>query len=57
MPLTDAPGKARQLYEARRDRTAIEPFTDGDPDLTMADGYAVQAELTKLLLADGMRNG
>jgi 2-keto-4-pentenoate hydratase len=53
MPLTDAPGKARQLYLARRDRVAIAPFTDADPDLTMADGYAVQSELTKLLLADG----
>jgi 2-keto-4-pentenoate hydratase len=53
MPLTDAPGKARALYQARRDRVAIEPFTDADPDLTMADGYAVQSELTRLLLADG----
>ena len=53
MPLTDAPAKARALYEARRDRVPIEPFTDTDPDLTMADGYAVQAELTRLLLADG----
>jgi 2-keto-4-pentenoate hydratase len=53
MPLTDAPGKARALYDARRSRIAIEPFTDADPDLTMADGYAVQSELTKLLLADG----
>jgi len=55
MPLTDAPGKARALYEARRTRRAIEPFTDADPDLTMADGYAVQRELTALLLADGDR--
>lgn len=53
MPLTDAPAKARALYEARRDRVPIAPFTDTDPDLTMADGYAVQAELTRLLLADG----
>lgn len=53
MPLTDAPGKARLLYDARRTRTAIAPFTDAEPDLTMADGYAVQSELTRLLLADG----
>jgi 2-keto-4-pentenoate hydratase len=53
MPLTDAAGKARELYEARRQRRAIAPFTDADPDLTMADGYAVQSELTRLLLADG----
>jgi 2-keto-4-pentenoate hydratase len=55
MPLTDVPGKARALYEARRTRQAIEPFTDADPDLGMADGYAVQQELVKLLLADGDR--
>ena len=55
MPLTDVPGKARALYEARRTRQQIEPFTDADPDLGMADGYAVQKELTSLLLADGDR--
>src|SRR5437762_11712658 len=55
MPLTDAPGKARALYEARQTRQHIEPFTDADPDLGMADGYAVQQELVKLLLADGHR--
>ncbi len=53
MPLTDVTGKAQALYDARRDRVAIAPFTDADPDLTMADGYAVQSELTRLLLADG----
>ena len=31
MPMTDAPGKARALYDARRDRVPIEPFTDDDP--------------------------
>jgi len=55
MPLTDVAGKARALYEARRTRQAIAPFTDADPDLGMADGYAVQQELTRLLLADGDR--
>lgn len=55
MPITDPAGKARLLYEARRDRRAIEPFTDEDDTLTMADGYAVQAELTRLLVADGDR--
>ena len=53
MPITDVEGKARALYDARRDRIAIAPFTDDDPTLGMADGYAVQAELTRLLLADG----
>jgi 2-keto-4-pentenoate hydratase len=53
MPVTDAPQKARALYEARRTRVPIAPFTDADPSLGMADGYAVQQELIKLLLADG----
>ncbi len=53
MPLTDVTGKARALYEARRTRQPIEPFTDADPDLGMADGYAVQQQLTGMLLADG----
>jgi 2-keto-4-pentenoate hydratase len=55
MPITDPAGKARALYDARRDRRAIPPFTDEDASLTMADGYAVQAELTRMLLAGGDR--
>jgi 2-keto-4-pentenoate hydratase len=55
MPLTDAPAKARALYDARRTRVPIPPFTDADPTLGMADGYAVQRELIELLLADGDR--
>lgn len=53
MPLTDPEAKARLLYEARRSGTAIPPFTDDDPALTMADGYAVQRELTRMILDDG----
>ena len=53
MPVTDAAAKARALYDARRTRTPIAPFTDDDPSLTMADGYAIQRELVPLLLADG----
>ncbi len=55
MPVSDAPAKARALYDARRTRVPIPPFTDDDPTLTMADGYAIQAELVPLLLADGDR--
>ncbi len=63
MPTTDAPGvvpdiviaRARALYDARRNRVPIPPFTDADPSLGMADGYAVQQELLALLLADGDR--
>ncbi len=53
MPLTDVPGKAKALYEARRDRKAIEPFTDTEPDLGMADGYAIAQQLTSMLVSDG----
>jgi 2-keto-4-pentenoate hydratase len=53
MPITDVQGKAQALFEARRSRRAIAPFTDDDPTLTMADGYAVQAELTRLILDAG----
>lgn len=45
--------KAQALYQARRTRTAIDPFTDAEPDLGLTDGYAVQKELVDLLLADG----
>jgi 2-keto-4-pentenoate hydratase len=55
MPVTDAPAKARALYDARRTRVPIPPFTDEDPTLGMADGYAIQRELIELLLADGDR--
>ncbi|GAA4860956.1 2-keto-4-pentenoate hydratase [Actinomycetospora straminea] len=60
MAVTDAPvdpikAKARALFEARRTRVPIPPFTDSEPDLGMADGYAIQQELVPLLLADGDR--
>jgi 2-keto-4-pentenoate hydratase len=53
MPVTDPAAKARALYDARRSRRPIPPFTDDDPTLGMADGYAIQRELVPLLLADG----
>ncbi len=53
MPLTDVSGKARALYQARQSRQAIEPFTDADPDLGMADGYAIAQQLTSMLVNDG----
>ena len=51
--MKDPREKARALYDARRTRTPIPPFTDAEPALGMADGYAVQRELIDLLLADG----
>jgi 2-keto-4-pentenoate hydratase len=53
--VTDPAGKARALYEARRTLVPIPPFTDADPGLGIADGYAIQRELVPLLLADGDR--
>jgi 2-keto-4-pentenoate hydratase len=47
--------RARDLYRARRTRTPIPPFTDDEPALGMADGYAIQQRLTDMLLADGDR--
>ncbi|GCE00799.1 2-keto-4-pentenoate hydratase [Embleya hyalina] len=47
--------RARRLYEARATRKPIPPFTDEDPGLGMADGYAIQRELVAMLLADGER--
>ena len=55
MPVSDAAAKARALYDARRTRIPIPPFTDDEPDLDMADGYAIQQELVPLLLAEGDR--
>src|SRR5690242_6672964 len=49
----DVMTKARALYEARRTRTPIAPFTDDEPHLTIDDGYAIQQALIPLLLADG----
>lgn len=51
--LTDPVAKATALYEARRTRRPIEPFTAAEPDLTMADGYRIQQELVAMLLDDG----
>ena len=49
----DALEKAKQLYTARRGRVPVPPFTDADPTLGADEGYLIQQELVKLLLADG----
>lgn len=49
----DAERMAMALYQARRTRVPIAPFTDTRPTLGAADGYAVQRKLTELLIADG----
>ncbi len=53
MPIADSAAAARTLYEARRTGVPVAPFTDTDPGLGMADGYAVQQHLVRMLLGDG----
>jgi len=55
MPTADPAAAASILYEARRTGIPVEPFTDNDPSLGLADGYAVQQHLVRMLLADGDR--
>ena len=51
----DARAMARQLYEARRTGVPVQPFTDADPTLGADEGYLIQQELVRLLIADGDR--
>jgi 2-keto-4-pentenoate hydratase len=53
--LTDAEARhhALRLLEARDSGVAIEPFTDAQPELGMADGYAIQTHLVSALLERG----
>ena len=53
MPIADPAVAAKALYEARRTGVPIAPFTDSDPSLGIADGYAVQQHLAAMLAADG----
>lgn len=55
MTLTDDQARAHadQLLQARDTGVPIAPFTDADPSLGMADGYAIQTHLVSSLLARG----
>jgi 2-oxo-hept-3-ene-1,7-dioate hydratase len=44
---------ARRLYVARKSRTQVRHLSREFPQMTIADGYAVQREWVKLELADG----
>ncbi len=44
---------ARELYTARKTRTAVRHFSQRFPQMTVDDGYAVQREWVKLEQADG----
>jgi len=53
--LTDEQARtfANALYEARESLTPIAPFTEEQPELGMADGYAIQQHLVSRLVDDG----
>jgi 2-oxo-hept-3-ene-1,7-dioate hydratase len=44
---------ARQLYQARKTRTALRHFSAQHPGMTVEDGYAIQRAWVALELADG----
>src|SRR5450631_322812 len=44
---------ARELYEARKTRTALRHFSRRFPQMTIEDGYAIQRAWVALELADG----
>lgn len=44
---------ARQLYEARKNRTPLRHFSKQHPGMTIDDGYAIQRAWVALELADG----
>jgi 2-oxo-hept-3-ene-1,7-dioate hydratase len=46
---------ARELYTARKTRTALRHFSQRFPEMTIDDGYAIQRAWVALELADGRR--
>lgn len=44
---------SERLYRARLDRKPIDPLTDVDPTLTVADAYQIQSGLVERLCSDG----
>ena len=44
---------ARELYDARKARSALRHFSQRHPSMTIVDGYAIQREWVKLEQADG----
>ena len=48
-------GLARELYDARKSRTALRHFSARFPQMTVEDGYAIQREWVALEIADGRR--
>ena len=46
-------GLARELYDARKTRTALRHFSQRHPQMTIDDGYAIQRAWVALEIADG----
>ncbi len=53
LPAATVNALARQLYDARKTRTALRHFSAQYPEMTIEDGYAIQREWVKLEQADG----
>ena len=53
LPQTTIEALARELYTARKTRTQVRHFSKRHPQMTVADGYAIQREWVKLEQADG----
>jgi len=53
LPRATIEALARQLYAARKSRTALRQFSQAHPGMTVDDGYAIQREWVRLEVADG----
>jgi 2-oxo-hept-3-ene-1,7-dioate hydratase len=53
LPQATLDALARELYDARKSRIAVRHFSQRHPDMTIADGYAIQRAWVQLELADG----
>jgi 2-oxo-hept-3-ene-1,7-dioate hydratase len=53
LPRATIEALARQLYAARKGRTALRQFSQAHPGMTVDDGYAIQREWVRLEVADG----
>jgi 2-oxo-hept-3-ene-1,7-dioate hydratase len=53
LPKATTEALARELYEARKTRTALRHFSRRHPEMTVDDGYAIQRAWVALELADG----
>lgn len=46
---------ADRLYQAERTRVAVPPLTDGVPDISVSDAYAIQLENVRRVQAEGQK--